>query len=135
MYRTVAQLDSLTALLAQFFPQQCSRFTLPERSIEGRPVHAVRLRAGSGPQRRGVLLIGGTHARELMNPDALVELAVQMVVSYRNGTDIVLGGRTWPAADIKIMMEALDIYIVPCVNPGRSDPGDDRRRHVAQEPA
>lgn len=117
MYRTVAQLDSLTALLAQFFPQHCSRFTLPEPSIEGRPVHALRLRAGSGPERRGVLLIGGTHARELMNPDALVELAVHMIVSYRNGTDVVLGNRTWPASDIKIMMDALDIYIVPCINP------------------
>jgi murein tripeptide amidase MpaA len=117
MYRTVAQLDQLTNLLAQFFPQLCSRFTLPEPSVQGRAVHAIRLRAGSGPERRGVLLIGGTHSRELMNPDLLVELAVHLIVSCRNGTDVVLGNRTWSATDIKIMMETLDIYIVPCINP------------------
>ncbi len=56
------------------------------------------MRAGSPGNRRGVLLVGGTHARELMNPDALVDLAVDLVASYLLGTDIVLGGRTWPPA-------------------------------------
>jgi murein tripeptide amidase MpaA len=123
MYRTVAQIDALGALLAQAFPQHCQRFTLPEPSVQGRDVFALRVRAGSGDNRRGVLLVGGVHARELMNPDALVELAVQLVVSYRSGTDILLGGRVWAAADIKVLMETLDIYLVPCTNP-------DGRNHV-----
>lgn len=84
---------------------------------------ALRVRAGTGDDRRGVLLVGGVHARELMNPDALIELAVALIVSYRNGSDIVLGGRVWPAADVKVLMETLDIYIVPCTNP-------DGRHHV-----
>ncbi len=118
MYRTVAQLDSLSALLAQFFPQQVSRFPLAETSVQGRPVFGLRLRAGGGEQeRRGVLLIGGTHARELMNPDMLIELAVDLMVSYRDGTDLVLGNRTWVAADLKLILDTLDLYIVPCINP------------------
>jgi murein tripeptide amidase MpaA len=118
MYRTVAQLDSLSSLLAQFFPQLVSRFQLAEASVQGRPVFALRLRAGGGQQeRRGVLLVGGTHARELMNPDMLIELAVDLVISYRNGTDLVLGNRTWAAADLKLIMDTLDLYIVPCINP------------------
>lgn len=118
MYRTVAQLDSLSALLAQFFPQQVSRFQLAEASVQGRPVFGLRLRAGDGEgERRGVLLIGGTHARELMNPDMLIELAIDLVVSYRNGSDLVLGNRTWAAADLKLILDTLDLYIVPCVNP------------------
>jgi hypothetical protein len=39
------------------------------------------MRAGRPGNRRGVLLVGGTHARELMNPDALVELAVDQETS------------------------------------------------------
>jgi murein tripeptide amidase MpaA len=117
MYRTVAQLDSLTGLLAAFFPQLCTRLELPETSIEGRNVYALRLRAGEGENRRGVLLVGGTHARELMNPDALAELAVELIVSYLNGADLVLGGRTWTANDIKIILETLDLYLLPCGNP------------------
>ena len=117
MYRTVAQLDSLTQLLATWFPDYFTRIQLPEPSVQGRPVFALRLRAGTGPERRGVLLVGGTHARELMNPDAIVELAVDLFVSYVNGSDLVYGGRRWPAADVKVILEALDIWMVPCMNP------------------
>ena len=99
MYRTIAQLDLVTQQLAQSFPQQCTRIQLPEASVQGRPVHALRLRAGTGEGRRGVLLLGGVHARELMNPDMLVELAVHLVTSYRNGTDLVLGARVWSSTE------------------------------------
>jgi murein tripeptide amidase MpaA len=118
MYRTVAQLDSLSSLLATWFPGYFTRITLPESSVQGRPVFALRLRAGGGEgERRGVLLVGGTHARELMNPDAIVELAVDLLVSHANGSDIVYGGKRWPASDIKLILETLDIWLVPCMNP------------------
>lgn len=118
MYRTVAQLDSVSSILSQFFPQHVTRIQLPEPSVLGRPVYAMRLGAGSGQgSRRGVLLVGGTHARELMNPDMLVELALHLVTSYLNGTDVVLGRRTWTASDIAVLMESLDIYLLPCMNP------------------
>ena len=48
MYRTVAQLDSLSSLLATWFPAYFTRFSLPEASVQGRPVFALRLRAGGG---------------------------------------------------------------------------------------
>jgi murein tripeptide amidase MpaA len=117
MYWTVPQLDLLTGLLATWFPQYFTRITLPEASVEGRPVHVLRMRAGGGPERRGVLVVGGTHARELMNPDAIVELAVDLLVSYANGTDIVYGGRTWPADDVRLILETLDLWLLPCLNP------------------
>lgn len=117
MYRTVTQLDSQIQFLATRFPGYFTRIELPEPSVQGRPVFALRLRAGGGPERRGVLLVGGTHARELMNPDAIIELAVDLFVSYATNRDLVYGGKTWPAADIKLILEALDIWMVPCANP------------------
>ena len=123
MYRTIAQLDSLTDSLATSFPQYFSRVQLPNASIEGRPIHALRLRAGEGEDRPGVLIIGGTHARELMNPDAIVELAVDLLVSYVNGADIAYGGRTWPADDVRLILETLNLWLLPCLNP-------DGRHHV-----
>lgn len=116
-YRTVAQIDLVTGLLAQSFPSLCTRIELPEPSVQGRPVYALRLRAGDGDGRRGVLAIGGVHARELMNPDMLLELAVDLVISYRTGNDLVLGARVWPAADVRVLLETLDIYLLPCTNP------------------
>jgi len=117
MYRTVAQLDSLTAQLASSAPGLCTRLLLPEPTVQGRQVFALRLRAGDGAERPGVLLLGGTHSRELMNPDLLVELAVDLVAGYQGGTDIELGERTWPAADIRRMLESVDIFLLPCSNP------------------
>jgi murein tripeptide amidase MpaA len=117
MYRTVAQLAQLTADLASYFPQLVTRMQLPEPSVEGRPVFAVKVRAGRGGPRRGVLLVAGTHSRELMNPDMLAELVVDLVVSYLTGTDVVLGGRTWSALDVRVILETLDLYVVPCTNP------------------
>ena len=118
MYRTVAQLDSISNQLATQFPGYFTRFALPEASVQGRTVFALRLRAGGGEgERRGVLLVGGTHARELMNPDAIIELAVDLFVSHANSTDIVYGGKRWPAPDIKVILESLDLWLVPCMNP------------------
>lgn len=117
MYRTVDQLDSLSSLLAAWFPAYFTRFELPEASVQGRPVYALRLRAGTGGERRGVLVVGGTHARELMNPDAIIELAVDLFVSHTNATDIVYGDKRWAAADVKLILESLDLWLVPCMNP------------------
>ena len=117
MYRTFAQIDSVTNLLAAWFPQLFTRVQLPETSVEGRPVYALRMRVGDPGDRRAVLIVGGTHARELMNPDAIIEFAVDMLVSYTGGTAITYGERVWPAENVKLVLEALDIWLVPCSNP------------------
>jgi murein tripeptide amidase MpaA len=117
MYRTVATLDFLTGLLAAWFPQYFTRIQLPHASVDGRPIYALRMRAGGGADRRGVLVVGGTHARELMNPDAVIELAVDLLVSHAFQADVVYGGKTWPAADTKLILEALDLWLIPCLNP------------------
>jgi murein tripeptide amidase MpaA len=118
MYRTVVQLDAVTGLLGAWFPQVFTRVRLPEASVQGSDVFALHMRAGGGSgTRRGVLIVGGTHARELMNPDAIVEFAIDLLTSYLNGTDVVYGGRTWPAADVKLIVEAMDVWLVPCINP------------------
>ena len=117
MYRTVAQIDSATSILSNWFPQFFTRVQLPEESVLGHPVYALRMRAGSGTGRRGVLIVGGTHARELMNPDAIIELAIDLLLSYANETDIRYGGKTFTADTVKLILEAMDIWLLPCVNP------------------
>lgn len=122
MYRTVAQIDSAINILAAWFPQVFARVTLPENSRQGHGVQALRMRAGGGSAvRRGVLIVGGTHARELMNPDAIVELAIDLLVSWVNGTKITYGGKTFTADEVKLVLEAMDIWFVPCINPDGRD--------------
>ncbi len=122
MYRTVAQIDSAVNILSAWFPQVFTRVTLPESTRQGRAVQALRMRAGGGTgARRGVLIVGGTHARELMNPDAIVELAIDLLLSWVNGTNVVYGGKTFTADDVKLVLEAMDIWFVPCINPDGRD--------------
>ena len=91
MYRTIAQLDAAIDALVSSQPTICTKFAL-NNSVEGRPIFALRLRAGGATDRRGVLMIGGMHARELMNPDAIIELAVDLVNAYVTNTGLAYGG-------------------------------------------
>jgi murein tripeptide amidase MpaA len=115
MYRTVTQLDFLLSLTSQFFPNLCTRVEMPNRSIQGRPIYALHIHAGSST--RSVLIIGGMHARELMNPEAIAELALELVAAYFGGEGISLGGKSWSATDIKTILESFDIWMLPCANP------------------
>src|ERR1044072_8112672 len=115
MYRTIAQLDAAIDSLVNTKPDLCARVTL-NNSLEGRPIHALRLRAGGGTNRRGILIVGGMHARELMNPDAIIELAFDLVQAYTSNVGLAYGGAQWNANDVKIIMETLDIWMLPCAN-------------------
>jgi murein tripeptide amidase MpaA len=116
MYRTIAQLDAAINSLVDTRPDLCTRVTL-NNSTEGRPIHALRLRAGGGTNRRGILIVGGMHARELMNPDAIIELAFDLAQAYTSETGLSYGGAEWSVLDVRIMMETLDIWMLPCANP------------------
>jgi murein tripeptide amidase MpaA len=137
-YRTAAQLESILSSLAGELPQLCTRVQLATPSIQGRTLHALRLAAGGGAGRRGVLIVGGIHARELMNPDAIVELLRDMLLAYIFGRGITYGGRSWSAVDVRLMIETLDIWMIPCANPDgrqRVMDGDDLwRKNVRDNP-
>lgn len=122
MYRTIAQLDTAIETLENTRPDLCTRLRLSD-SIESNPIYALRLRAGGGSNRRGILIVGGMHARELMNPDTIIELAYDLASAYATETGLSYGGAEWSALDIRVMMETLDIWMLPCANP-------DGRHHV-----
>lgn len=92
-------------------------------------MRAVRLRAGTS-ERNGALLIGGTHARELINPDLLVRFALHLCSAYARGRGLTYGGKAWSRTDVRLILEATDLFIVPQLNPdGRAfvfAPGGDQ---------
>ena len=122
MYRTVAQLFAVIDQLADEAPQLCTVLPVPEPSVLGGRIVGLRISTGEVP-RPGVLFVGGTHARELMNPDLLVELAVDVVAAVLGNEDVELGERTWPASEVAAMLDDVDLYLLPCSNP-------DGRTHV-----
>jgi murein tripeptide amidase MpaA len=120
-YLSASGIESCLVYLANAYPSLCQLIVLPEASAEGRTMRALKLGKGGGEGRHGVLLVGGLHARELVNPDALVSLALSLCQAYTGNTSLAFGGKTFAAATIKLLVEALDIYLFPLVNPdGRS---------------
>ena len=122
-YLTSSAIEACIAWVNSTFPSLTQLIRLPETSVEGRVVRALRIRSPGGGDRNGVLLVGGTHARELINPDLLAALAVKLCWAYTNGTGLTFGGKSWSKTDVKLAVDGLDILIVPLINP-------DGREHV-----
>lgn len=120
-YLSAAGVEACVVYIANAYPSIAQSITLPETSVQGSTSRALKLASGGGANRDGVLLIGGVHARELINPDLLVSLALRICHSYSTNSDIVYGGKTWKDSVVKGLIDTLDIFIFPLVNPdGRS---------------
>lgn len=115
-YMTGAAIESCLVWLSTIYPAFTQLIDLPERSVEGRAIRALRIRSGGG-DRNGVLLVGGTHARELINPDLLAGFALKLCWAYANNTSLSFGPTTWSATDIRLIVEGLDIFVLPLMNP------------------
>ena len=116
-YLTVQGIRQGIQHLATTYPALVTQVELPEQSHENRKIYALKIANGSGTDRRGILFLGGVHARELINPDLLVALAIRLCEAYTNNTGLTFGGRTYEAGTIKLLIDALDIWMLPLVNP------------------
>ena len=116
-YLTTASIGWCLQYLASAYPAICKLITLSETSIGGRTIRAVKIAGGNGEDRNGVLLIGGVHAREIVNPDLLVRSAFRLCAAYETGTGLVFGGKSYTPETIQLIVENLDLYILPLVNP------------------
>jgi murein tripeptide amidase MpaA len=122
-YLTSSEIEIGLAWINAFFPGFTERIPLHELSADQRQrrtIHALRIRSGED-ERNGVLLIGGTHAHELINPDLLLHFAINLCRAYANDSGLTFGAKTWSASEIQLLKGGMDIFIVPNINPdGRS---------------
>ena len=122
MYRRSADIELLIDELVEDFPELVTKIDLL-RSRRGRPISALRIGGGDSTERPGVLFVGGIHARELLNPDLLVDLVIDLLTQYLDDADWVMGDQRWPAATVRAIVESLDLFVLPNANP-------DGREHV-----
>lgn len=121
-YMSVAAIDAAIDHVVATFPELARAIVLPERSVEGRVVKALRVAGGSGAgsepdSRTGVLFVGGMHARELINPETLVEFALRLCTARANNTGLAFGPKTYSATDVQLAVDGLSIIILPMANP------------------
>jgi carboxypeptidase T len=110
-------IDGVVLHLAATYSGLTELITLPERSVEDHTIHGIKIANGAGATRRGVLLIGGVHARELVNPDLLVTFATRLLQAYTAATGLTFGSVSYSKALVKLIVDTMDLFLVPLVNP------------------
>ena len=116
-YLTPEEVESALHVLATTHAGAASVSELPERSWGGLTSHVLRLRAGQKETRTGVLVTGGVHAREWGGSDICVAFATNLLRSYGAGAQLRYGNKTFAAADVRAILENLDVFVVADVNP------------------
>lgn len=121
-YMSVTAVDAAIDHIAATFPALARAIVLPERSVEGRAIKALRIAGGGGAgsvpdSRVGVLFVGGIHARELVNPETLVEFALRLCTARAGNTGLAFGPKTYSATDVQLATDGLSIVILPMANP------------------
>lgn len=117
MYLNVTELESAVASLHAAYPTVTELISAPHPTHQGRSCHLLRLGTRPADAADGILLLGGVHAREWMPPDALVSYAADLLEAYTAGTGLGYGDAYYPATDVRRLLETLNLYVFPCVNP------------------
>ncbi|TDD68694.1 M14 family metallopeptidase [Actinomadura rubrisoli] len=110
-YRTLDDYESEMSALARRHPDRVRRFTLPERTLEGRPVHGIEIghRVGARDGRPVFLMVGLHHAREWPSGEMTMEF----------GYDLLRGDRRDRA--VTRLLDTTRVVLVPVVNPDGFD--------------
>ncbi len=116
-YMTADEVESALTNLHTLHPDLITLIALPHTTWENRTCRAVRLRAGSKTNRTGVLFTGSMHAREWGGSDICINFLVSLINAYRSQTPLAFGGKTFSAAQVQTILNNIDIFVFPDVNP------------------
>jgi carboxypeptidase T len=116
-YLTASAIEAGLVHLAGTYPTLCELMLLPEASIEGRRIRAVKIGDRTRSARPGILVIAGAHAREVVNPDMLLMLGLQLCKAVTDKAGLTFGGKNYGADQLRTLIERTDLYFVPLVNP------------------
>jgi carboxypeptidase T len=87
-YLTTDGIDAAIQHIARSYPSLVQTIVLPHKTHEDRRCRAIKIRADNVTPKSGILFLGGVHAREIVNPDTLVNLALNLCHAYT--TNMVL---------------------------------------------
>lgn len=116
-YLNVGEIEGALASLATSYSSMTELISLPNPTHEGRHSHALRIGPVDGPGVNALVITGGVHAREWVPPDALVNLAADLLEAHSRGTGLRYGGQRFSADQIRRVVEGLQLVLFPCVNP------------------
>src|SRR5258706_257202 len=122
MWHNVDEIETAIQNLAATYPAIAERITLPEQTGGDPPnaprtMSALRIGVNAAGAADGALLIFGQHAREWIPPEVALELAAGLLGAYNGGTGLTYGGKAYSAADVQRILNSVNVFLVPCMNP------------------
>jgi murein tripeptide amidase MpaA len=116
-YLTVDEVEAAIVLGEKNHPKIFERILLPHLTWEKRRCHAFRIGTGDETKRRTVCFLAGLHGREWGGPDILIYFGMRLLRAYRDGKSIRLGHKVFTPAQVRAIVETLDVVVFPQVNP------------------
>jgi carboxypeptidase T len=116
-YLNAQEVETALQTLKKEYPTNVTLITLPNKTHMNKTSLAVRIRSGRKRTRPGVLFTGSMHAREWGGSDACISFLFNLLGSYKNNLDLAWGGKTFTKDDVKKILETLDVFVFPDVNP------------------
>jgi murein tripeptide amidase MpaA len=116
-YLTVDEIEADVQSLGAGYPTVTEILALPNLTAEGRSTHALRIGPPDSKLKDTVVITGGIHAREWVPPDALINLAADLLEAHALGTGLRYGGKRYSATDVRWIIEERQVVLFPCVNP------------------
>lgn len=108
-YRDPAETRTLLEELADAYPDIMTIYTIGY-SVQGREIYAVKIsdNVHVDEDEPSVHFDSEHHAREVMTPEVLIDIAEQLVWNYSTSSEV----QGW--------IDDYEIYLIPCVNPDSS---------------
>ena len=79
-YLTAEGIEATLQYMSTLYLDITELIPLPEKTHEGRTCRAIKIGKKNATPKNGILLLGGVHAREILNPDLLVKLQIIDIV-------------------------------------------------------
>jgi murein tripeptide amidase MpaA len=90
---------------------------LPNQTPEGRTCHALRLGKKGTQKAKGILFTACQHAREWGGAEICIYFAADLLEAYLANAGLQYGNKSFSAADVQRIINEMDVFIFPCVNP------------------
>jgi carboxypeptidase T len=116
-YLSVDEVEAAMVLGEKNHPKVFERIPLPHLTWEKRRCHAFSIGTSGGKKRPAICFLAGVHGREWGGPDILIYLGMRLLRAYRDRTSIMLGHKVFTPAQVRAIVDKLDIVVFPQVNP------------------
>ena len=117
-YLNVAEVEAaVIKAAAPPYSEIAELVVLPEKTCERRQCHALKIGKGGGANRPGVYFLGGVHGREWGSCDILIRFIESVEQAWLKGVGLSFGPKTFSAAEIRSIVDTLDVVIFPQANP------------------